>query len=49
MLITYLQQLATRKISKNRQNMKAKYHFYFAKHRFSCQYALKKACFFCQY
>jgi hypothetical protein len=49
MLVTTWQRLATQKILKNRQNTKAKYHFYFAKHRFSCQNAGKKACFFCQY
>jgi hypothetical protein len=49
MLTAGWQWLATRKILKNRQNTKAKYNFYFAKHRFSCQNAPKRACFFCQY
>jgi hypothetical protein len=45
LLIPDLQWLATRKILKNGQNTKAKYHFYFPKPRFSCQNAPKKACF----
>src|ERR1700722_16552944 len=49
MVVVYLQWLATLKILKNSKNTKAKYHFYFAKHRFSCQNPLKKARFFCQY
>jgi len=49
LLIPNLQLFATLKITKNRQKSKAKYHFYFAKPRFSCQNAPKKACFFCQY
>jgi hypothetical protein len=49
LLIPCLQPLATLKFSKNSKKPKAKYHFYFAKHRFTCQNAPKKACFFCQY
>jgi hypothetical protein len=49
MVVPALQWLATLKILKNRKKWKAKCHFYFAKHRFFCQNALKKACFFCQY
>jgi hypothetical protein len=45
LLIPYLQWFATLKVSKNRKKSKAKYHFYFAKHRFSCQNAPKTACF----
>jgi hypothetical protein len=49
MLVIAAQLLATQEISKRGEKRKAKYHFYFAKHRFTCQNAPKKACFFCQY
>jgi len=49
LLIPDLQRLATLKFSKNRKKPKAKYHFYFAKHRFTWQNAPKKGSFFCQY
>jgi len=31
------------------RKLKSKLDFYFVKHRFCCQNARKKACFFCQY
>ncbi|HEV7926152.1 MAG TPA: hypothetical protein VGR14_12395 [Verrucomicrobiae bacterium] len=49
MLVAAMQWLVEAKSSKNMKKGKAKYHFHFAKPRFTCQNAPKKAFFFCQY
>jgi len=46
--VSDVQRLAALKIFKNGKNTKAKYHFLLREGAFSCQNALKKACFFCQ-